>query len=43
MKGETEKQSVENYPVMVIPGYQLDYIWKELQPRIGGLTFDPDL
>jgi hypothetical protein len=28
---------------MAIPGCQLDYIWNELQPRIGGLTCDPDL
>jgi hypothetical protein len=29
--------------VMVIPGCQLDYIWNELQSRIGGHTCDPDL
>jgi hypothetical protein len=29
--------------VMAIPGCQLDYIWNELQSRIGGLTYDPDL
>jgi hypothetical protein len=29
--------------VMFIPGCQLDYIWNELQSRIGGLTCDPDL
>jgi hypothetical protein len=28
---------------MAIPGSQLDYIWNELQSRIGGLTCDPDL
>jgi len=28
---------------VAIPGCQLDYIWNELQPRIGRLTFDPDL
>jgi hypothetical protein len=29
--------------VMAIPGCQLDYIWNELQFRIGGLPYDPDL
>ena len=29
--------------VVAIPGCQLDYIWNELQPRIGRLTWDPDL
>ena len=29
--------------VRAIPGCQLDYIWNELQSRIGGLTCDPDL
>ena len=29
--------------VVAIPGCQLDYIWNELQSRIGGLTCDPDL
>ena len=29
--------------VMAIPGCQLDYIWNELQSRIGRLTCDPDL
>jgi hypothetical protein len=28
---------------MAIHGCQLDYIWNELQSRIGGLTCDPDL
>jgi hypothetical protein len=28
---------------MAIPGYQLDYIWNELQFRSGGHTCDPDL
>jgi hypothetical protein len=28
---------------MAIPGCQPDYIWKELQSRIGRLTCDPDL
>ena len=30
-------------PVMAIPGCQLDYIWNELQSRIGGLTCYPNL
>ena len=29
--------------VVVIPGCQLDYIWNELQSRIGKLTSDPNL
>jgi hypothetical protein len=29
--------------VIIIPGGQLDYIWNEVQSRIGGLTCDPDL
>ena len=29
--------------VMAIPGCQLDYIWNELQSRIGRVTCDPDL
>lgn len=29
--------------VVVIPGCQLDYIWNELQSRIGRLTSDPYL
>jgi hypothetical protein len=29
--------------VMAIPRCQLDYIWNELQSRIGGLTYDPNL
>jgi hypothetical protein len=29
--------------VVAIPGCQLDYLWNELQSRIGGLTCDPDL
>ena len=28
---------------MAILGCQLDYVWNELQVRIGGLTCDPDL
>jgi hypothetical protein len=28
---------------MAIPVCHLDYIWNELQSRIGGLTCDPDL
>jgi hypothetical protein len=30
-------------PVMAILGCQLNYIWNELQSRIGGLTSDPNL
>ena len=30
-------------PVMAIPGCQLNYIWNELQPRIGRLTCDLNL
>jgi hypothetical protein len=29
--------------VVAIPGCQLDYIWNELQSRIGRLTSDPNL
>jgi hypothetical protein len=29
--------------VVAIPGCQLDYIWNELQFRIGRLTRDPEL
>jgi hypothetical protein len=29
--------------VVAIPGCQLDYIWNELQSRIGRLTSDPTL
>jgi hypothetical protein len=29
--------------VVALPGCQLDYIWNELQSRIGGLTYDSDL
>jgi hypothetical protein len=29
--------------VMAIPDCQLDYIWSELQSRIGGHIFDLDL
>ena len=33
-----------DYPsVVAIPGCQLDYIWNELQSRIGRLTSDPNL
>ena len=28
---------------MAIPGCQIDYIWNELQSRIGWLTSDPNL
>jgi hypothetical protein len=31
------------HTVVAIPGCQLDYIWNELQSRIGRLTSDPDL
>jgi hypothetical protein len=29
--------------VVAIPGCQLDYIWNELQSKIGRLTSDPNL
>jgi hypothetical protein len=29
--------------VVAIPGCQLEYIWNELQSRVGGLTCDPGL
>jgi hypothetical protein len=29
--------------LVAIPGCQLDYIWNELQSRIGMLTSDPNL
>jgi hypothetical protein len=29
--------------VMTIPGYQLDYIWNEVQSRFARFTCDPDL
>jgi hypothetical protein len=29
--------------VVAILGCQFDYIWSELQSRIAGLTYDPDL
>ena len=32
-----------NVTVVAIPGCQLDYIWNELQSRIGRLTSDPYL
>jgi hypothetical protein len=32
-----------SYVVVAIPGCQLDYIWIELQSRIGKLTSDPNL
>lgn len=30
-------------PRVAIPGCQLEYIWNELQSRVGGLTCDPGL
>jgi hypothetical protein len=33
----------EREGVVAIPGCQLDYIWNELQSRIGRLTSDPNL
>ena len=33
----------KEWTVMAIPGCQLDYVWTELQVRIGGHTCDPDL
>jgi hypothetical protein len=32
-----------SHTVVAIPGCQLDYIWNELQSRIGRLTSDPYL
>ena len=29
--------------IVAIPGCQLDYIWNELQSRVGRLTYDPNL
>ena len=29
--------------ILAVPSCQLDYIWNELQSRIGRLTCDPDL
>jgi hypothetical protein len=31
------------WPMIAVPGCQLDYIWNELQSRIGGLTSGPEL
>ena len=33
----------KGWVVVAIPGCQLDYIWNELQSRIGRLTSDPYL
>jgi hypothetical protein len=38
-----EPSTVSRSIVMAIPGCQLDYVWNELQSRIGGHTCDPDL
>jgi hypothetical protein len=35
--------SISTKRVVAIPGYLLDYIWNELQFRIGRLTCDPNL
>jgi hypothetical protein len=35
--------SLASTGVVAIPGCQLDYIWNELQSRIGRLTRDPNL
>jgi hypothetical protein len=34
---------VKKVGVVAIPGCQLDYIWNEIQSRIGRLTSDPYL
>ena len=34
---------VKSTGIVAIPGCQLDYIWNELQSRIGKLTYDPNL
>ena len=39
----TQSPSLANTTVVAIPGCQLDYIWNELQSRIGRLTSDPYL
>jgi hypothetical protein len=31
------------FTLMAILGFQFDYIWNELQSRIGEHTYDPDL
>ena len=36
-------ETVFKNSVVAIPGCQLDYIWNELQSRIGRLTSDPYL
>ena len=33
----------KGWTVVTIPGCQLDYIWNELQSKIGRLTCDPNL
>jgi hypothetical protein len=38
-----EKDNLLKVFVVAIPGCQLDYIWNELQSRIGRLTSDPYL
>jgi hypothetical protein len=40
---ETELIKMVLSLVVAIPGCQLDYIWNELQSRIGRLTSDPNL
>jgi hypothetical protein len=37
------EQKETSTPVEAFPGCQLDYIWNELQSRIGTLTSDPNL
>jgi hypothetical protein len=46
MGGNTESKcgvETEGKAVVAIPGCQLDYIWNELQSRIGRLTSDCNL
>jgi hypothetical protein len=36
-------RDIQNMTVVAIPGCQFDYIWNELQSRIGQLTSHPNL
>jgi hypothetical protein len=42
-RADRRRHSYNKVPVVVIPDCQLDYIWNELQSRIGKLTSDPYL
>ena len=35
--------ALSGYTLVAIPGCQLDYIWNELQSRIGRFNYDPNL